>query len=87
MTSSFDPQSELRKSQMFSLGQNTLALIEINSEPFLPFAVGTIIDQKYQVVSLLGEGGMGAVYRVRHLHLDKIMALKTFRTREITGKG
>lgn len=87
MTSSFNPQSELRKSQMFSLGQNTLALIEINSEPFLPFAVGTIIDQKYQVVSLLGEGGMGAVYRVRHLHLDKIMALKTFRTREITGKG
>jgi serine/threonine protein kinase len=30
----------------------------------------------YELLDRLGEGGMGAVYRVRHLHLGKTMALK-----------
>jgi serine/threonine protein kinase len=47
---------------------------------FSPRIVGTVIDGKYEVHSLLGEGGMGAVYKVRHLLLKKDMALKTFRT-------
>ncbi|MEW6731083.1 MAG: bifunctional serine/threonine-protein kinase/formylglycine-generating enzyme family protein [Acidobacteriota bacterium] len=37
---------------------------------------GTIIDNKYRIESLLGEGGMGRVYRVTHIQLDKIFALK-----------
>ncbi len=43
-------------------------------------AAGTIIDQKYEIIGLIGEGGMGAVYRVNHLLLKKEMALKTFRS-------
>ncbi|MDX1987410.1 MAG: protein kinase [Candidatus Obscuribacter sp.] len=38
---------------------------------------GASIDRKYQVLGLLGLGGMGAVYRVKHLGLDKVVALKT----------
>lgn len=45
---------------------------------------GSIIDKKYEVLRLLGEGGMGAVYRVRHLMLNKDMALKTFRQASLT---
>jgi serine/threonine protein kinase len=45
-----------------------------------PGIVGSVIDSKYQVLALLGEGGMGSVYRVLHLLLDKEVALKTFRT-------
>jgi len=42
--------------------------------------LGDTIDGKYGLVATLGSGGMGTVYLVRHLLLDKQMALKTFRT-------
>ena len=35
-----------------------------------------IISQKYEVLSQIGQGGMGVVYRVRHTALDTICALK-----------
>lgn len=37
---------------------------------------GTIIDDKYQIVSLIGRGGMGAVYRAQQRYLGKDFALK-----------
>jgi serine/threonine protein kinase len=44
---------------------------------------GIVIDSKYKIISLLGQGGMGSVYLAHHLLLDKDMALKTFRSRQI----
>ncbi len=38
--------------------------------------IGSIVDGKYRIDSLLGKGGMGKVYRVTHLNLNKIFALK-----------
>ena len=37
---------------------------------------GSVIDGKYQVQSLLGRGGMGAVFRAVHLGTDRTVALK-----------
>src|SRR5215510_12466856 len=48
---------------------DTLALSASISE-------GTEIASRYRVLSLIGEGGMGAVYRVEHLQLKKVFALK-----------
>lgn len=38
--------------------------------------LGTTVGGRYKVVSLLGEGGMGAVYLVEHALMRKRMALK-----------
>ncbi|MBY0589536.1 serine/threonine protein kinase [bacterium] len=41
---------------------------------------------QYLVLSLLGEGGMGKVYKARHIYLDVIHALKTIR-RDLFGES
>ncbi len=38
-----------------------------------------IIDGRYEVVGVLGEGGMGTVYQVRHTTLDRPFAMKVLR--------
>jgi len=41
--------------------------------------LGRTIDQRYRVEALLGEGGMGLVYRVIHTRLNKPLAIKVLR--------
>lgn len=38
--------------------------------------VGTVLDGRYRLDSLIGEGGMGDVYRATHIHLDTQFAVK-----------
>jgi serine/threonine-protein kinase len=41
--------------------------------------VGAVINKKYRVDRLIGEGGMGVVFSARHLELDEHVALKFLR--------
>ena len=40
---------------------------------------GRILDSKYELLERLGEGGMGAVYRARRLHIGDEVAVKVLR--------
>ncbi len=86
-------KEDQEKSQFFKPGSDTLP-VALGDSPLggrsrtiekagLPFKSGDVIDGKFQVVDFLGEGGMGAVYRVKHLTLGKELALKTFRSNQI----
>jgi serine/threonine-protein kinase len=51
-------------------------------------APGVIVEQKYELVRLLGEGGMGAVWVAKHLTLDVHVALKVMHSelgRQVPG--
>ncbi len=41
--------------------------------------IGTVIDDRYEVLEVIGEGGMGTVYAVKHKALDRSFALKALR--------
>src|SRR5258705_4057024 len=53
---------------------------QLEVEPMsMPFREGEIIARKYEVIQLLGCGGMGFVVAARHLELDEKVALKFLR--------
>ncbi len=44
----------------------------------------TIIDGTYKVLDFLGEGGMGIVYKVEHLQMNRVFALKILKTSQLS---
>ena len=78
--------------------QETLLASEGDCGPTQPFAPeersigggllapGTLLDD-YEIVSPLGRGGMGQVYRVRHRRLDREFALKIISSQHVSAES
>jgi serine/threonine protein kinase len=41
--------------------------------------LGTVIGDRYKIVSLIGKGGMGTVYKAQHISLGKTQAIKVLK--------
>ena len=54
-----------------------------SADPF----VGRTLDEKYIVEERLGAGGMGAVYRARHLSMDRPVAIKFLHQRFVEDEA
>lgn len=76
---------EQSRSRLFTVSADGRQLDELANRvsPSL-FVDGEILDSKFTVLSPIGEGGMGAVYRVRHNLLGVDFALKLLKDREIS---
>jgi eukaryotic-like serine/threonine-protein kinase len=55
-------------------------------DPSADALLGALVDGRYEVLAVLGEGGMGTVYEVKHRALGKRFALKALR-KDLTADG
>lgn len=74
MTETYTDGDKQAPDLSFALSKDrTLSLAD--QEP-IELDKGVVLLEKFKVVDLLGQGGMGSVYRVDHLLMDKQFALK-----------
>ncbi len=61
--------------------QDGSALKRLKSDPF----VGMTLVDRYEILALIGTGGMGNVYRSRHKLMDRIVAIKILHSDRISS--
>jgi len=84
-----DNFNDISLSRTFKMVDGRLQIedsVDPGRQPVSPggaLAIGSVVESKYKILTVLGEGGMGVVYRALHLNLNKEIALKTFRSARV----
>ncbi|HTR53547.1 MAG TPA: serine/threonine-protein kinase [Kofleriaceae bacterium] len=55
-------------------------------QPVTPTLVGQVLDGRYRITKMIGEGGMGEVYSAEHVHIDKKYAVKLLKAEIVSNK-
>jgi len=55
-------------------------------QPVTPSLVGQVLDGRYRMIKMIGEGGMGEVYAAEHVHIDKKFAIKLLKAEIVSNK-
>jgi len=68
-----EPAPEKSTDGAYTIGEQTMSLF---SQAPVVLEPGLIVLEKFRIIDLLGQGGMGSVYRVEHLLMGRQFALK-----------
>jgi predicted Ser/Thr protein kinase len=71
-----EPRASGVRSTTVQSGPHRQALPDTPAKGSLPVEVGSVVNGKYRIDGVLGQGGVGVVFSAQHLELDERVALK-----------
>lgn len=80
------PKTDKFAEATLAYGEAPQVRIHESDSLMLPSLVGRVLGGRYEVLELLGEGGMSAVYRCLHRSLNQIVAVKVLHIDRVSNR-
>ncbi|HEY9681682.1 MAG TPA: serine/threonine-protein kinase [Oculatellaceae cyanobacterium] len=80
------PKTDKFAEATLAYGEAAQVRVHESDSFMLPSLVGRVLGGRYEVLELLGEGGMSAVYRCLHRSLNQIVAVKVLHIDRVSNR-